>query len=210
MLKFPKVKFFVRATGSVICCLMAAIASAGETNSAPDSVTELQTAVIQTAILASDDTTAAESSAIELTSHYESPECVAPPAECGQPVQYTTSGCQQCQQPRCCHKGLLCRLHYCKQICHLHSTCDLYPHFAYFPEHHGYYYFRPYNYTTVLAHQSIAGRLGVDPANPYSVSLLNPILDHFAEKYPAREDSYEQVLPQRVSLPLLEDMLERK
>jgi len=36
------------------------------------------------------------------------------------------------------------------------------------PAHHGYYYFRPYNYRHVTAYSQDASRMGNDPAMPFS------------------------------------------
>jgi len=41
-------------------------------------------------------------------------------------------------------------------------------HYPYYPPLHGYYYFCPYHYSHVPAHQDFAGRIGIDPRNPYA------------------------------------------
>lgn len=128
-------------------------------------------------------------------------------ATCCEPVAHCATG-SGCPDGHC---GIVCGRGHCGHIkwCHVHSTCDMYPHYAYYPEHHGYYYFRPYNYTTVLKHQEEILRLGGQPSNPYSVSMLKPLMAEYAERYPAKEDSYEQVLPQRKTLPSLESLLSK-
>jgi hypothetical protein len=83
------------------------------------------------------------------------------------------------------------------------STCDLYPHYAYYPKHHGYYYFRPYNYTMVPVQQQIAVRLGADSRNPYTVELLTNLVP--ATDRPVQ--STTRLLRQGRVLPSLEQLL---
>ena len=66
----------------------------------------------------------------------------------------------------------------CRTCCK-DSTCNMHPHYAYQPEHHGYYYFRPYNYTNVLAHQSVVAQWGGDPRSPYSRAMFIPVYEQF-------------------------------
>ncbi len=94
----------------------------------------------------------------------------------------------------------------CCRFAHLHSTFDLYPHYAYPPEHHGYYYYRPYNYVHVLEHQSSVIRLGGDPRNPYSVRMFDAIERDFALRHPQIVVP-EETLRLDERLPLLEDLL---
>jgi len=130
--------------------------------------------------------------------------CVSEPVTtCGQPV---VTDCGYGSG----HQGNHCGKMHKKHWCCIHSTGDMYPHFPYYPEHHGYYYFRPYNYTNVLLHQSQGLQLGVNPGNPYSVSMLNPLFEQFALTNISRDDDYDRLPPQRDSLPKLEDLLERK
>jgi len=130
------------------------------------------------------------------------PTCMAPNIyNCGDPAYVCNTDCRHghygshCPKPRC--------------YCHFHSTGDMYPHYAYFPEHHGYYYFRPYNYTNVFKHRQQALQLGVSPSNPYSISMLNPLFEQFALTHLAPVDDYEKLPPSRKSLPILEDVLYR-
>lgn len=128
---------------------------------------------------------------------------------CNHAAEYCATGTSHCESWNHCHSGA-CG-HGCKHMkwCHFHTTGDMYPHYAYYPEHHGYYYFRPYNYTTLLEQQHKAVQLGASPINPYSVTMLDPLMAEFARRYPVKEDSYEQVLPQRESLPTLESLLNK-
>lgn len=73
----------------------------------------------------------------------------------------TCESCPQC--PNVCHSyGCQMSLH----IACLDSTCDMYPHYAYAPECHGSYYFRPYNWEHYC--QDTALMLGLGHAAPYS------------------------------------------
>lgn len=60
----------------------------------------------------------------------------------------------------------------------------MYPHYAYYPQHHGYYYFRPYNWMHVLEHQSRVLGMGGDARNPYSVAMFGGIYEDFEERFP--------------------------
>lgn len=40
------------------------------------------------------------------------------------------------------------------------STCNMYQHYPYQPDNHGYYYFHPYNYTAVWQHQQWITTIG--------------------------------------------------
>ena len=48
-------------------------------------------------------------------------------------------------------------------------------HYAYYPPMHGYYYFHPYHYSHVPAHQDFAGRIGIDPRNPYANDFFKTV-----------------------------------
>jgi hypothetical protein len=92
-------------------------------------------------------------------------------------------------------------------LCKLHSTCDLYPHYAYYPKYHGYYYFRPYNYQMIAEHQRFAACIGLDPRMPYSLSVFDRVYANFTEKYTPTHGPIGTALPQGSGLPLLEDLL---
>ena len=51
------------------------------------------------------------------------------------------------------------------------------PHYMYFPQNHGNYYFRPYNYHTILHQQQSVGRYGGDRRNPYDNSLFEQLYE---------------------------------
>ncbi len=73
------------------------------------------------------------------------------------------SPCRNCNKGRCCKD----------------STCDMHQHYPYEPDNHGYYYFRPYNYTAVWKHQQWTATIGGDPRNPYSRALFIPVYEQF-------------------------------
>ncbi len=77
------------------------------------------------------------------------------------------SPCRDCRK---CKSGCSC----CKD-----STCNMYQHYPYPPDNHGYYYFRPYNYTAVWEHQQWITTIGGDPRNPYSRSVFIPVYEQF-------------------------------
>lgn len=96
-----------------------------------------------------------------------------------------------------------------KQHCYLaqlHSTCDLYPHYAYYPKYHGYYYFRPYNADHIPVHQQTVVRLGGDPRNPHSTLLLANLF----RDVPPPLRSATKTRRQGPQLPHLEPLLDPK
>ena len=116
-----------------------------------------------------------------------------------EPVCY---GCQPgCDDScdRCCKDCWLrrhLRLHF------LDSTCDMYPHYAYYPENHGSYYYRPYNWEHYA--QDTPRMLGLGYAAPYAE-------DGFRELKPTAVITQPTVPPRRSknSLPDLEDLLRK-
>ena len=64
-----------------------------------------------------------------------------------------------------------------------HSTCDMAPPEWSCAETHGYYYFRPYNYGHVAAHQEFAAAWGIDTRNPYSNEFLKSVYEQVEEKW---------------------------
>jgi hypothetical protein len=112
--------------------------------------------------------------------------------------------CEYCNGGKKSRRGGLSKLkHHCCCCDGIHSTCDLYPHYAYYPMHHGYYYFRPYNYTTVLLQQGQIVKMGGDPRNPYSAQLIANI--NVPSAVPTTSPT--RLLRQGPTLPLLEDLL---
>ncbi|TWT51586.1 hypothetical protein KOR42_34740 [Thalassoglobus neptunius] len=92
--------------------------------------------------------------------------------------------------------------------CRVWTTGDMYPHYAYKPEHHGYYYFRPYNYVTVLEQQEIGVRLGENRNHPYSIEVFDRIYgEWYADASPSAPLSETDWLPDSDQLPNLEELL---
>jgi len=109
-----------------------------------------------------------------------------------------SSPCNRCKGRRC-------------KTCCKDSTCNLYPHYAYPPEHGGYYYFRPYNYTNVLAHQQTVTLWGGDARNPYSRAMFVPVYEQFENTTYEPNNKPSQALgtlPELAKkLPDIEDLL---
>ncbi len=80
---------------------------------------------------------------------------------------------------------------------------NLHPHYPYFPIYHGYYYFRPYNFTHVRPAAALAAQMGGDPKAPYSVAFLKPY-------FPIKTVEPLPVIPVKDRFPLLEDVLTSK
>ncbi len=94
------------------------------------------------------------------------------------------------------------------------TTGDMYPHYPYTPVYHGYYYFRPYNYTNILRQKAEVIALGGDPKAPYSHKMFIQIYDHIDltsyEEYPSNGDNLPTLEPIHQPLPSLEDILKSK
>lgn len=93
------------------------------------------------------------------------------------------------------------------------STCNMYQHYPYLPDNHGYYYFHPYNYTAVWQHQQWVTTIGGDPRNPYSRTVFIPVYEQFENTTyePDNKPSNTlQVLPHvSKELPDLEKLLKK-
>lgn len=72
-------------------------------------------------------------------------------------------GCNECEEE---DDGHCCR---CK------STCNMPQHYPYPPAFHGYYYFRPYNYTNVLRDRDTVLQLQGDVNAPYWDGMFNHV-----------------------------------
>ncbi len=94
----------------------------------------------------------------------------------------------------------------------LDSTCDMPPHYPYQPSGHGYYSYRPYNYLSVLAHQS--NPIGAESSAPYTTTLFEPVYDQLLtdeEKQMKGAKMGMHKLPRTSKeLPDLEDILKSK
>ncbi|MDA1017429.1 MAG: hypothetical protein O3A00_23605 [Planctomycetota bacterium] len=109
---------------------------------------------------------------------------------------YATS-CNGCGDP-CC---LFCQSGCTSKACR-HSTCTLYPHYAYFPECHGYYYFTPYNWVHIDQHRMTIP--GQDFKNPYSNAVFDQLYAGRENTGDRDSDQPKAIYPQ---LPKLEALL---
>lgn len=93
--------------------------------------------------------------------------------------------------------------------CRVWTTGDMHQHYAYYPAHHGTYYFRPYNYTNVLEHKEQVMRLGGERHNPYSVAMFDGVYASIIGESPelAKEPVIEDTLPGKTELPNIENLL---
>ena len=55
------------------------------------------------------------------------------------------------------------------------GACSMPPHYMYFPQSHGNYYFRPYNYRHVEQQQREAEAWGADGRQPYARTLFDKL-----------------------------------
>ena len=122
------------------------------------------------------------------------------PCRCGD-----TTGCMR----RHCRDCLCC----CRYKCR--STCNMYPHYPYYPANHGYYYFRPYNYSHVAVQKEIALTLGEDPAAPYGHTAFDRLYaDLMIETYeePGVSEDTLNPTPRQIAPPLpdLQEVLEAR
>lgn len=93
--------------------------------------------------------------------------------------------------------------------CRYWTTGDMHPHYAYYPQYHGYYYFRPYNYTNVLEHKELIVCMGGDRSQPYSVAMFDNIYNDFHQTNPVIEPLIidKSEISGASQLPLLEELL---
>lgn len=84
---------------------------------------------------------------------------------------------------------------------------NMFPHYAYYPQYHGHYYFRPYNYTTLFQQQDWAAAAGIDPRNPYSNKIFCLAMAGFEQVYRPESAPIGSALPVGNGLPQLEDLL---
>jgi hypothetical protein len=57
------------------------------------------------------------------------------------------------------------------------NTCNMPQHLMYYPADHGYYYFSPYNYRTVLQQKLAVTRYGGDSRNPYDNTMFQSVYE---------------------------------
>ncbi len=89
-----------------------------------------------------------------------------------------------CCEPSCCdscgrgcgHESVCCWM--IREMCLgplFHGDCNMVPHSAYYPELHGYYYFRPYHYSHIRQHQEFVSSFGEDPRAPYANGIFQQV-----------------------------------
>lgn len=118
--------------------------------------------------------------------------------------------CCCCGHIDCYAPGIHKRKHNGKiKWCRYWTTGDMYPHYAYYPKHHGYYYFRPYNYTNVLEHKAQVVGLGGSHYHPYSVAMFDGIYSDYYKDHPVITPIIidRSNVPGASELPILEELL---
>lgn len=142
--------------------------------------------------------------------------------ECNYPASH------ECMSDGYCQSGSgngycgMCGSSYCDGHCKLKKRCwcdwkttgDMYPHYPYAPAYHGYYYFRPYNYTNILRQKGEIIALGGNPKAPYAHKMFDRIYEQIDltayEEAPADGDGVPGLEPIHNKLPSLEDILKSK
>ncbi|MCA9228254.1 MAG: hypothetical protein KDA47_21675 [Planctomycetales bacterium] len=117
-------------------------------------------------------------------------------------------GCQGCRFGRHCgHCGGLfgfggCIDGSCEGGCF--NTCNMPPHYAYFPADHGNYYFRPYNYHRIATHQQFVMTYGGNPRHPYANEVFDRVYETIGEELleEAVEDALERPAPIPMQAPI--------
>lgn len=112
----------------------------------------------------------------------------------------TCDSCQEC--PNVCHTV---GCHMCLRVACLDSTCDMYQHYPYYPECHGSYYFRPYNWEHYAQDTSLM--LGMGHVAPYSEDGLHELKPVSVSEQPLikvrqpKLPSIEAILADSATLP---------
>jgi hypothetical protein len=88
------------------------------------------------------------------------------------------------------------------------NTCNMPQHLMYHPTNHGYYYFIPYNYRTVLQHKLAVTRYGGDSRNPYDNSMfqniyegLEPVSFEMRDPRPPQQEAPQTLEPEQQAAP---------
>lgn len=118
--------------------------------------------------------------------------------------------CCCCGHVDCYMPGIHKRKHNGKlKWCRVWTTGDMYQHYAYYPAHHGYYYFRPYNYTNVLEHKAQIVALGGQRNSPYTHEILDATYERYYESNPVIEPPVldKSEIPGASNLPNVEELL---
>lgn len=91
--------------------------------------------------------------------------------------------------------GGCCLRNCCLRLFLWRSTGDMPQHVPYYPNAHGYYYFRPYNAIHILQQQEMTARIGLDPRNPYDNRFLERIYAEQGAGQGTEEVSYQTFEP---------------
>jgi len=139
------------------------------------------------------------------------PTCEAPVGDCcGFGALPCMDACcyeaAHCCGKRGCRIGGVHHHKCCGHVC-VHTTGDMHPHYAYQPEHHGYYYFRPYNYVNVLEQKQLVVALGGDFKSPYSLAMFDGIYADFEATVPPLPEQPSPLVEDEEALPLLDALL---
>jgi len=95
----------------------------------------------------------------------------------------------------------------CCRKSHWESTCDMPPHYPYAPVYHGYWAFKPYNYTSILRQQHTGASWGLLPFAPYAPGALEKLYaDRGADLV---KPAPSPVPPRGEQLPRLIDLLQK-
>ncbi len=90
-------------------------------------------------------------------------------------TEHLTGLCDACCEGGCCEDE---HCWTCYQMCLrplFHGDCDMFPHYSYFPEAHGYYYFRPYHFLHIEHHKTFVASFGEDPRAPYANTIFQQV-----------------------------------
>jgi hypothetical protein len=88
------------------------------------------------------------------------------------------------------------------------NTCNMPQHLMYYPADHGYYYFSPYNYRTVLQQKLAVTRYGGDSRNPYDNTMfqsvyegLEPVSFELSDPRPPQQEAPRTLEPAQQAAP---------
>ena len=108
--------------------------------------------------------------------------CACAPAACCGACTAGCPTCRGCTAAGCWGSSLCDALYGCRCACgcgccdfRCCPCCQMFPHYAYYPPMHGYYYFRPYHHSHVPTQQLLVTQWGGDPRNPYSNQVFQAI-----------------------------------
>ena len=125
------------------------------------------------------------------------PSLSASASDCALAVEATCSECNGQCGPCACASGAVPCVQSCggaccgSHGCGLHGLCtgkgccccEMSQHYHYYPEMHGYYYLRPYNWTLISEQEQATAGWGEDPRNPWGRQVFERVYaEYLAEK----------------------------